>query len=52
MTDKEKIAMLRNALEEAQAHLDYCGWGDSWERECAYHNGIPQLIDNALEETK
>lgn len=21
--------------EELLGHLDYCGWGDSWERECS-----------------
>jgi hypothetical protein len=29
---------LEEALEmvkQLEAHLDYCGWGDSWERECA-----------------
>lgn len=24
---------LREALHKALDHLDYCGWGDSWERE-------------------
>lgn len=22
-------------IDELVAHLEYCGWGDSWERECA-----------------
>ncbi len=22
-------------LSDAEHHLDYCGYGDSWERECA-----------------
>jgi len=22
-------------LTGALGHLDYCGWGDSWERECS-----------------
>jgi hypothetical protein len=26
---------LREALHKALEHLDYCGWGDSWERECS-----------------
>ena len=38
MSGKEKdelIILLGDALLEASAHLDYCGWGDSWERECS-----------------
>jgi len=52
MTDKEKITILREALEAAQEHLDYCGYGDSWERECAEISGLPTQIEKALEETK
>lgn len=22
-------------MERLEEHLDYCGWGDSWERECS-----------------
>ena len=41
----EKIAEINNLKKEneelkeyfakAVEHLDYCGWGDSWERECS-----------------
>lgn len=24
---------LKECLQKAQEHLDYCGWGDAWERE-------------------
>lgn len=51
MTDAEKIAMLRDALEDAESHLDYCGYGDSWERECATAQGLPVKIREALEKT-
>lgn len=27
----QQTALLRALL----VHLDYCGWGDSWERECS-----------------
>jgi hypothetical protein len=27
------IDLLGEALADAVAHLDYCGWGDSWERQ-------------------
>ncbi len=33
MSDKEKIKTLHEALEAASNHLDYCGYGDKWERE-------------------
>ena len=31
-TELEKVKRL---LMEAYAHLNYCGYGDSWERECS-----------------
>ena len=30
---------LFDALEMAVEHLDYCGWGDRWERGCAMEKG-------------
>ena len=52
MTDKEKITLLREALKAAQDHLDYCGYGDSWERECAEIAGLPAQIEKTLKETE
>lgn len=51
MTDQEKIALLREALEAAEGHLDYTGYGDSWERECADAQGLPEKIAAALKAT-
>ena len=31
----ELIRLLGTTLMKASEHLDYCGYGDSWERECA-----------------
>lgn len=31
-TELEKVKRL---LKDAYDHLEYCGWGDSWERECS-----------------
>lgn len=47
---KEINAELLSALEAAEGHLDYCGYGDSWERECALHGepNLPTQIDAAL----
>ena len=28
-------AQLKKLLHKAIDHLDYCGYGDSWERECS-----------------
>ncbi len=44
------IEKLMKALEAAQYHLEYCGYGDKWERECA--EGLPEQIDEALREAK
>ena len=45
----ETITELKNLLAEAIFHLDYCGYGDSWERECARDSGMIKRMDNALE---
>ena len=44
----ELIRKLYEALEAAQRHLNYCGYGDSWERECAQESGLEQQIEDAL----
>ena len=46
MTRLEKQLYL--ALLSAKEHLDYCGYGDKWERECAKNDGLPKRIDRAL----
>jgi hypothetical protein len=38
------------ALEKALEHLDYCGWGDRWERECSAE--LRQELPNVLAEAK
>jgi hypothetical protein len=52
MSDAEKIKLLREALVAAEEHLSYCGYGDSWERECAYEQKLPQQIEEALKKTE
>ena len=39
---------LLDALRAASEHLDYCGYGDSWERECAVDSGLIKQIEDAL----
>lgn len=37
-TEVEKdayIERLETMYVELHGHMEYCGWGDSWERECA-----------------
>jgi hypothetical protein len=46
MTELEKT--LAKALKEAIDHLDYCGYGDSWERECAHDSGLPDRLETAM----
>lgn len=45
---QEHNAKLHKALELAQAHLDWIGWGDKYERECARDSGLETLIEEAL----
>lgn len=51
MTEKELINIIEklySALDAANDHLDYCGFGDSYERECATEQKLPEKILNAL----
>lgn len=49
---ERKIKILREALTAARKHLEYCGYGDKWERECAMAQGLEKQIDNALDVSK
>ena len=42
------IKELREALRAAESHLDYCGYGDSYEAEGAYDAKLPEQIAAAL----
>jgi hypothetical protein len=39
---------LLKALKAATDHLDYCGWGDTWERECVRDSGDQKMIEDTL----
>jgi hypothetical protein len=43
------IKILGDALQSASQHLDYCGYGDKWERECAKEEGLRDKVTGALE---
>lgn len=47
---KEMVKLLGETLILAQEHLDYCGYGDSWERECAIESKLEDKIDSACTE--
>jgi len=44
---KEMIKLIGETLILAQEHLDYCGYGDSYERECARESKLEDKIDDA-----
>lgn len=47
--DKDDIIhALGGALKLASDHLDYCGYGDSWEREIAKDSGLEDDINRAI----
>jgi hypothetical protein len=43
---------LAEGLKEAVAHLDYCGYGDNWERECATYSKLPERLDALLQKAR
>ena len=45
---KAVSAKLLKALVAARSHLEYCGYGDSWERECADASKLPEALDKAV----
>lgn len=49
MITRLQFESLLAALEDAVSHLEYCGYGDSWERECADDQKLPEKLDNAIE---
>lgn len=46
------VPKLLKALEFAKEHLEWVGWGDRHERQCAIDDGLVELIDEALSEAK
>lgn len=46
--DNALVKQLYEALQAASEHLDYCGYGDSWERECARESKLEEKIAAAL----
>lgn len=44
----DRIKELHTVLQLAANHLDYCNYGDKWERECADAQNLPIKIAKAL----
>ena len=42
LTEYKRLAEL---FQEALAHLEFCGYGDSYERECAREDKLPQRLE-------
>ncbi len=38
---KEELELFKELLH----HMEYCGWGDKWERECADYSKLPERCD-------
>ena len=45
---KKELQHILHTMKEVNDHLDYCGWGDSWERECATAQKLPEKWEKAL----
>lgn len=43
---------LAEALDAAISHLDYCGYGDSWERDCAKQSKLSEKLEAAMKEAE
>lgn len=42
---KSKYEEVHNLLVRANEHLEYCGFGDAWERECAKASGLTKDLE-------
>ena len=43
--NEEKLQELIKLFNEAVSHLEYCGYGDAWERECAEYKNLPERLE-------
>jgi len=40
---ESELDKIKKLLKAAYDHLNYCGWGDSWEHECS--EGLRKELD-------
>ena len=48
---KARLAEAERLLIEAHGHLEYCGYGDRWERECAMGSKLPERLSAFIDRT-
>lgn len=41
----EEYIKLATLFDEAVQHLEYCGYGDNYERECARDDKLPERLE-------
>lgn len=51
-TVRAEYERLRAVFLRAAEHLDYCGYGDGWERECAADSGLVAEVTALAAELK
>ena len=44
--------VLVSAIGKAHEHLEWTGYGDSYERECARAEALPELLESIINEIK
>lgn len=44
----EVFEQVLDALKDASVHLEYCNYGDSWEKECAFAEKLDEKIAAAI----
>ena len=42
------VTEVQTVLKKAYDHLEYCGFGDNWERSIATDTGLPDLIQSTI----
>lgn len=47
---KELSQKLLEALVKAEQHLSWCGYGDSYERDCAKDDKLPEFLESVIKE--
>jgi len=43
---------LLKTLKMAKEHLEYCNYGDSWERECAKEIKLEEVIEKTIKQAE
>lgn len=49
---QEQLLEARKLIHQLVKHLDYCNYGDQWERECAQYSKLPKRADEYVKKYK